>query len=61
MCMTNCIYYKNMGYVPFSSIVSEQLVMSLSMKDRALLIKLFYKNGDYALAALKKFSETDKN
>lgn len=35
--------------------VSQQLAMGLSMKDRALLVKLFYKNGDSAVAALKKF------
>lgn len=35
--------------------VSQQLAMGLSMKDRALLVKLFYKNGDYAEAALKTF------
>ncbi len=29
--------------------------MSLSMKDRALLVKFFYKNDDCVLAALKKF------
>ncbi|GIY89248.1 hypothetical protein CEXT_676381 [Caerostris extrusa] len=27
-------------------IASEQLVMNLSMKDRVLLVKLFYKNDD---------------
>ncbi|GBM96285.1 hypothetical protein AVEN_142047-1 [Araneus ventricosus] len=34
---------------------SEMLVINLSLKDRALLVKLFYKNGDCAPAALKKF------
>ncbi|GBM05075.1 hypothetical protein AVEN_210789-1 [Araneus ventricosus] len=29
--------------------------MTLSLKDRALLVKLFYKNGDCAAIALKKF------
>ncbi|GBN15379.1 hypothetical protein AVEN_4675-1 [Araneus ventricosus] len=29
--------------------------MTLSLKDRALLLKLFYKNGDCAEIALKKF------
>ncbi|GBO11498.1 hypothetical protein AVEN_17466-1 [Araneus ventricosus] len=29
--------------------------MTLSFKDRALLVKLFYKNGDCAAIALKKF------
>ncbi|GBO27845.1 hypothetical protein AVEN_29603-1 [Araneus ventricosus] len=29
--------------------------MILSLKDRALLVKLFYKNGDCAAIALKKF------
>ncbi|GBM82610.1 hypothetical protein AVEN_255414-1 [Araneus ventricosus] len=29
--------------------------MILSLKDRALLVKLFYKNGDSAAIALKKF------
>ena len=29
--------------------------MSLLMKDHALLVKLFYKDGDCAQAALKKF------
>ncbi|GBM06449.1 hypothetical protein AVEN_58300-1 [Araneus ventricosus] len=29
--------------------------MTLSMKDRALLVKLFVKNGDCAAIALKKF------
>ncbi|GBM11637.1 hypothetical protein AVEN_16949-1 [Araneus ventricosus] len=29
--------------------------MILSLKDRPLLVKLFYKNGDCAAVALKKF------
>ncbi|GBN48479.1 hypothetical protein AVEN_210076-1 [Araneus ventricosus] len=29
--------------------------MTLSLKDRALLVKLFYNNGDCAAIALKKF------
>ncbi|GBO36631.1 hypothetical protein AVEN_203384-1 [Araneus ventricosus] len=29
--------------------------MTLSLKDRALFVKLFYKNGDCAAIALKKF------
>ncbi|GBL90887.1 hypothetical protein AVEN_27994-1 [Araneus ventricosus] len=29
--------------------------MALSLKDRALLVKLFHKNGDCAAIALKKF------
>ncbi|GBM61562.1 hypothetical protein AVEN_96160-1 [Araneus ventricosus] len=29
--------------------------MTLSLKDRALLVKLFHKNGDCAAIALKKF------
>ncbi|GBM41521.1 hypothetical protein AVEN_32327-1 [Araneus ventricosus] len=29
--------------------------MTLSLKDRALLVKLFYKNGNWAAVALKKF------
>ncbi|GBO15596.1 hypothetical protein AVEN_176588-1 [Araneus ventricosus] len=29
--------------------------MTLALKDRALLVKLFYKNGDCAAIALKKF------
>ncbi|GBL90009.1 hypothetical protein AVEN_178407-1 [Araneus ventricosus] len=28
--------------------------MTLPLKDRALLVKLFYKNGDFAAIALKK-------
>ena len=38
-----------------SSFVFEQLAMSLSLKDRALLSKFFYKNGVYGLTVLKKF------
>ncbi|GBN83233.1 hypothetical protein AVEN_49474-1 [Araneus ventricosus] len=33
---------------------SEKVVMAL-LKDRGLLVKLFYKNGDCAAIALKKF------
>ena len=29
--------------------------MSMSMKDHDLLVKIFYKNGNYVLAALKEF------
>ncbi|GBM61888.1 hypothetical protein AVEN_210880-1 [Araneus ventricosus] len=34
---------------------SQKVVMNLSLKDRALLVKRFYKNGDCAAIALKKF------
>ncbi|GBM38564.1 hypothetical protein AVEN_71673-1 [Araneus ventricosus] len=34
---------------------SEKVVKTLSFKDRALLVKLFYKNGDCAAITLKKF------
>ncbi|GBM06913.1 hypothetical protein AVEN_147851-1 [Araneus ventricosus] len=34
---------------------SEKVVMTLSLKDRALPVKLFYKNGDCAAISLKKF------
>ena len=37
-----------------SMIESEQLVMILLMKNRASLLKLFYKNGVCTLAAFKK-------
>ncbi|GBN96565.1 hypothetical protein AVEN_117324-1 [Araneus ventricosus] len=33
----------------------EKVVMTLSLKDRALLVKLFYKNGDCAAIAVKEF------
>ncbi|GBO34767.1 hypothetical protein AVEN_224222-1 [Araneus ventricosus] len=33
---------------------SEKVVMTLSLKDRTLLVKLFYKNGECAAIALKK-------
>lgn len=39
----------------FLYIASEKLGMTLSMNDRALLVKLFHKNGDSATAALNKF------
>lgn len=47
-------HYKNADYLAFSSYSSEWIV-SLSVKDHALLMKLFYKNGNCALAALRKF------
>ena len=34
---------------------SEQLVMRISVKDRCVLVKLFYKNVEYAFTVLKKF------
>ena len=36
-------------------IASEQYVTSLSMEDCTLLVKLFYRNGNYAPVVLKKF------
>ena len=39
----------------FSHIAFEQLVTSLSIKDRSVLVKFFYNNCDWALAILKKF------
>ncbi|GBN58799.1 hypothetical protein AVEN_9514-1 [Araneus ventricosus] len=34
---------------------SEKVIITLSLKDQALLVKRFYKNGDCMTIALKKF------
>ena len=47
--------YKNAGYTAFPLFVSEMFPMIVSLKDCNLLVKLFYRNNDYALVALQKF------
>ncbi|GBL97857.1 hypothetical protein AVEN_232001-1 [Araneus ventricosus] len=46
---------KRRGTCSFCYSVSAELVTTLSLKDLALLVKLFHKNGDCAAIALKKF------
>ncbi|GFW29597.1 uncharacterized protein TNCV_3934651 [Trichonephila clavipes] len=47
--------YKNAGYMTFRHFTSGNFVMTVSLKDCALLVKLFYKNNDCASIALLKF------
>ena len=46
--------YKNAGCMTFLYFVSGKLAMS-TLKDYALLVKLFYKNNAFSPLALKKF------
>ncbi|GIX71012.1 hypothetical protein CDAR_438091 [Caerostris darwini] len=55
----HCIWYKNAGTWLSSHIAFNQLAMNLSMKNHALLAKLFYKNDDLVLAVLKKLRSDD--
>ena len=47
--------YKNAGYTAFLHFVSEKFDMTASLKDCALLVKLFHKNNDCTSVAQQKF------
>ncbi|GFW96243.1 uncharacterized protein TNCV_572141 [Trichonephila clavipes] len=47
--------YKNAGYTTFPHFTSENFAMTVSFKDRALLVNLFHKNNECSPIALQKF------
>ena len=47
--------YKSAVYKAFLHFVSQKFAVTVSLKDCALLAKLFYKNNDCAPVALQKF------
>jgi hypothetical protein len=51
----HCVCYKDAGYTACPHYASEALAMAVTMCDRALLVKLYYKNDDCAPIALQKF------
>lgn len=53
--MRTTFVIKTRGTFRFTHFESEKLVKTLSMKDRALLVKMLYKNDECAAVVLKKF------
>ncbi|GBN58893.1 hypothetical protein AVEN_84747-1 [Araneus ventricosus] len=50
--------YKNAGYSAFLHFASEKFAMTVSLKDCALLVKLFYKNNDLGTCSSAKVPDT---
>ena len=53
MTLSSC--HKNARHTNFPHFVSEKFAMTVSVEDRALVVKLSHKNNDCTVAALKKF------
>ena len=49
--------HKKAGYIAFFHFAFEKFAITVSLKNCALLVKLFYKNNDYAPVSLHKFQK----